>query len=152
MNPCVCGRLGQTDWPCACTPATVANYRARVSGPLIDRFEMQVEVPPVPIGDLAATKAVEPSRIVAKRVAEARLRRGEALGPTLVAPAERILHQAIHRLGLSARAHDAILRVARTIAHLDHAHTIEPAHVAEAVQYRALDRGSTLTRGEMAVK
>jgi magnesium chelatase family protein len=143
MNPCVCGRLGQSDRPCACTPATVANYRARVSGPLIDRFEMQVEVPPVPLGDLAATRSAEPSRIVAKRVAEARRRRKDALEPTLLASAQRILHQAIRHLGLSARAHDAILRVARTIAHLEDARTIEPVHVAEAVQYRALDRGTS---------
>ena len=121
----------------------ISHYRSRVSGPLLDRFEIQVEVPPVPLKDLAKGLPGEASAAVAARVAAARRRREQ---DTEVAPtdsARRILHQAIHRLGLSARAHDAILRVARTISHLDGAASIESQHVAEAVQYRALDRGAS---------
>jgi len=120
MNPCVCGNLGRSDRPCACTPAQVAQYRSRVSGPLLDRFEIQVEVPPVPLKDLA------------------RASRGIVPPPTDSARA--ILHRAIRGLGLSARAHDAVLRVARTIAHLEGSASIEGLHVAEAIQYRCLDR------------
>ena len=142
MNPCVCGNLGRTDRPCGCTPAMISGYRARVSGPLLDRFDLQVDVPPLPIRDIKNPARAESSAIVAARVAAARLR---AAGRSTVAPTEgarRILHRATHRLGLSARAHDAILRVARTIAHLDAAGTIEDRHVAEAVQYRCLDRAA----------
>ncbi len=137
---CPCGQLGRSDRPCACTPATVANYRARVSGPLLDRFEIQVEVPPVPLTDLAKATFGEASVVVAARVAAARRRSIEDPEPLVTSAGRRILHAAIRRLGLSARAHDAILRVARTIAHLDGVTSIEPQHVAEAVQYRVLDR------------
>ncbi len=143
MNPCVCGNLGRSDRPCACTPAMVAHYRSRVSGPLLDRFEIQVEVPPVSLEDLAKALPGEASAIVMLRVAAARRRREKEQGPATSASARRILHQAIRRLGLSARAHDAILRVARTIADLAGAVVIEPQHVAEAVQYRTLDRGAS---------
>src|SRR5207244_3547515 len=129
-----------SDRPCACTPAMIAHYRARVSGPLLDRFEIQVEVPPVSLADLAKAAPGEPSAVVAARVAAARRRHEHDIKPVLSAPAQRVLHQAIRRLGLSARAHDAILRVAATIAHLEEARAIEAAHVAEAVQYRSLDR------------
>jgi magnesium chelatase family protein len=159
MNPCPCGQLGRADRPCGCTPATVANYRARVSGPLLDRFEVQVEVPPVRIRDLRGGVAGESSAAVAARVAAARrLQEGRLAGadclsnsampPGLVRrhaildeAGRRILELAIRRLGLSARAHDGILRVARTIADLEACGSISSAHVAEAVQYRALDRG-----------
>jgi len=140
MNPCVCGNLGRSDRPCACTPAMIAHYRARVSGPLLDRFEIQVEVPPVPLVDLAKAAPGEPSAVVAARVAAARGRREHDSEPAISTSGQRILHQAMRHLGLSARAHDAILRVARTIAHLEGGREIEPAYVAEAVQYRTLDR------------
>ncbi len=140
MNPCVCGNLGRSDRPCACTPAMIAHYRSRVSGPLLDRFEMQVEVPPLPLEDLARATPGEASAVVAERVAAARRRREQGVEPLLTEPARRILHRAIRRLALSARAHDAILRVARTIAFLEGAREIESQHVAEAVQYRILDR------------
>ncbi len=140
MNPCPCGQLGRSDRPCACTPAMIAQYRARVSGPLLDRFEIQVEVPPVPLADLARAVRGEASAIVAERVAAARRQSEQGTKPGPSASAQRILHQAIRRLGLSARAHDGILRVARTIAHLAGAAAIEAQHVAEAVQYRCLDR------------
>ncbi len=125
----------------------IAQYRSRVSGPLLDRFEMQVEVPPVPLTDLSKAAPGEASEVVAARVAAARRRCELETEPVATNPALKILHQSICRLGLSARAHDAILRVARTIAHLEGAPSIEVQHVAEAVQYRALDRGASPSRG-----
>ena len=139
-QPCPCGQLGRTERPCACTPAMVANYRTRISGPLLDRFEVQIEMPPVPLRDLSEVAAGESSATVVERVKAARRRSMEGLTLPVIPAGRRLLHQAIRRLGLSARAHDAVLRVARTIAHLEEAREIGPAHVAEAVQYRCLDR------------
>jgi len=140
MNPCVCGNLGRSDRPCACTPAQVAQYRSRVSGPLLDRFEIQVEVPPVPVADLVKASPGEPSAVVAARIVAARRRRNQEIEPAPSVAAQTILHRAIRGLGLSARAHDGVLRVARTIAHLEGSASIDPQHVAEAIQYRCLDR------------
>jgi magnesium chelatase family protein len=140
MNPCPCGHLGRSDRPCACTPAQVSQYRARVSGPLLDRFEIQVEVPWVRFADLAGSTPGEPSTAVSARVAAARRRRDQRDEPAPVPAARNVLRQAMKRLGLSARAHDAILRVARTIARLEDAGSVGPEHVAEAVHYRCLDR------------
>jgi len=160
MNPCPCGQLGRGDRPCACTPAMVAAYRGRVSGPLLDRFEVQVEVAALGARDLRGAPAGEPSAVVAERVARARRRQRErsaagggaavlngSLPPEALgrqarpdAAALRLLAAAVRRLGLSARAHDGILRVARTIADLEGAGEPSAAHVAEAVQYRALER------------
>ncbi len=160
MNPCPCGQLGRTDRPCACTPATVANYRCRVSGPLRDRFDIQVEVPALPAKALGDSPPGESSSVVGARVAAARrVQEGRApdggrpvnarLTPDLLrrlaAPdpdGRRLLRQAIDQLGLSARAHDAVLRVARTIADLDERESVGVDQVAEAIQYRSLDRGS----------
>lgn len=139
---CHCGRLGRADRPCACTPAQVARYRSRVSAPLLDRFEIQVEVPPVPLRDLKNASAGEPSATVAARVAAAILRRKHDIEPAPSATARHMLQRAIRGLGLSARPHDGILRVARTIAVLEGAEGIRAEHVAEAVQYRAYDRGT----------
>ncbi len=153
MNPCPCGQLGRADRPCGCTPAVVALYRARVSGPLLDRFEMQLELSPVPLEALRKRDCGESSATVAARVAAARLRRNA--GNADRAPegrrhadrpdeaGSRLLALAMNRFALSARAHDAILRVARTIACLDGAERIAAGHVAEAIQYRALDRART---------
>ena len=147
MNPCVCGNLGRSDRPCACTPAQVAQYRSRVSGPLLDRFEIQVEVPPVPLKDLARASPGEPSALVAERVAAAARGRDRGIELPPSAAAQAILHRAIRGLGLSARAHDAALRVARTIAHLEGSASIEGQHVAEAIQYRCLDRSPVRPEG-----
>ncbi len=144
MNPCVCGNLGRTDRPCACTPAMIAHYRARISGPLLDRFEIQVEVPPVSLPDLASESPGESSSSVAERVQTARRRALEGPEPDITIAAKGILHRAVRSLGLSARAHDAIVRVARTITLLDGAPAIEVAQIAEAVQYRTLDRQDTM--------
>jgi magnesium chelatase family protein len=146
MNPCVCGNLGRNDRPCACTPAMIAHYRARVSGPLLDRFEIQVEVPSVPLRELAGPAASESSEVVAGRVAAVRQRRAEPAA-VLTTGGRGVLHQAMRRLGLSARAHDAIVRVARTIALLDGAAAVDTPQVAEAAQYRALDRRETTMEG-----
>jgi magnesium chelatase family protein len=158
MNPCVCGHLGRTDRPCACTPAEVARYRARVSGPLLDRFDIQVEVAPLPPPVLRGEQPGEASVAVAARVAAARAIQQTRLRPAglrtnadlssdllrrhagLDAGARRVLSLALRRLGLSARAHDGILRTARTIADLEGAEIVGATQIAEAIQYRALDR------------
>ena len=143
MNPCVCGNLGRSDRPCACTPAMIAQYRNRVSGPLLDRFDVQVEVPPLSLGNLAQTAPAEPSAAVATRIAAARHQSVAGPEPPVTPAGRRILHQAIRHLGLSARAHDSVLRVARTIALLEGATSTQPQHIAEAVQYRCLDKPAT---------
>jgi magnesium chelatase family protein len=157
MNPCPCGYLGDTRGrACRCTPDQVARYLGRVSGPLLDRIDVQIEVPAVPAErlDEAGACAEEASAAVRQRVIAARQRQlarqgrtNAELGPgelgrycTLPAEARRLLHHAVERLRLSARAHHRILRLARTIADLDSADGIGAAHVAEAVGYRSLDR------------
>jgi magnesium chelatase family protein len=136
----VCGNLGRSDRPCGCSPAMIEGYRARVSGPLLDRFDLQVDLPPLPLSDFRDAPPAESSAIVGMRVVAARRRARERPATPIGDGARRVLHQAVQLLGLSARAHDAILRVARTIAHLAAAERVEERHVAEAVQYRCLDR------------
>jgi magnesium chelatase family protein len=157
MNPCPCGHLG--DERCTCDPGAIARYRSRVSGPLLDRIDLHVEVPPVAFGDLAAVQAGESTARVRDRVVAARtLQRERLRGAVGVAcnahmgPPElarharpdpdvlRLLQRAIDRLGLSARAYHRLLKVARTIADLDGAERVRAAHAAEAIQYRSLDR------------
>jgi magnesium chelatase family protein len=158
MNPCPCGQLGRSERPCACTPAMVAQYRGRVSGPLLDRFNLQMEVPPADPSEIASDVATEPSSIVAARVATARRHQRERLRGTACrsnasltadllrrfavpdAEGRRLLDRAVRRLGLSARARDAVLKMARTIADLAGRQTISAEQVAEAIQYRAFDR------------
>jgi len=157
MNPCPCGYLGDTRGrACRCTPDQIARYLGRVSGPLLDRIDVQIEVPAVPAERLdgECEPAEEASAAVRQRVAAARQRQlarqgrtNAELGPgelarhcALPAEARRLLHQAVERLRLSARAHHRILRLARTIADLHAADGIDAAHVAEAVGYRSLDR------------
>jgi len=158
MNPCPCGYHGDTrGQPCNCTPDQIARYRGRVSGPLLDRLDMQIEVPAVPPALLDATdrQGAEASDTVRGRVSAARqrqlLRQGRPnaeLRPAELdrhcplAPAARaLLHQAVERLRLSARAYHRVLRLARTIADLDEIDAIGVTQVAEAVGYRRLDRG-----------
>jgi magnesium chelatase family protein len=158
MNPCPCGHLGDRRHDCRCPPPLVERYRGRVSGPLLDRIDLHVEVPAVTLGELRRT-AGEPTAEVAARVAEARrvqldrFGRGvptpvnAALGPqalrrycALDAAAQSLLDAAFERLGLSARALHRVLKVARTIADLAGRERIGAAHLAEAIQYRSLDR------------
>lgn len=159
MNPCPCGHQGDTVRRCRCSVQELLRYRRRISGPLLDRIDLQVDVPAVAPADLAAAAAGEAgpaSAEVRARVAAVRARsaarspaarvnarlRGAALRASCALDAEgrAVLVRAMERLGLSARAHDKVLRVARTIADLEGAERIGPVHLLEAIQYRALDR------------
>jgi magnesium chelatase family protein len=158
MNPCPCGHHGDALHTCACPPTEVRRYLARVSGPLLDRIDLHLEVPAVPARDLTRAGA-EPSAEIRRRVARARTlqqerfagRRGVHANAHMNArdlrahcrlseTADAILRTAISRLALSARAYHRILKIARTIADLAGEARIEPSHVSEAIQYRTLDR------------
>jgi magnesium chelatase family protein len=161
MNPCPCGRLGDAARPCACTPARVQAYQARLSGPLLDRIDLQAEVSALRYAELAGPPG-DPSRAVAERVADARARQARraaatgascnaALEPAVLrrvagleGTGEALLATAVDRLGLTARAHDRVLRVARTIADLDGQGRVLSEHLAEALQLRC---GSVATPG-----
>ncbi len=149
-NPCPCGHLGDPTRACRCTPTAVATYRARLSGPLLDRIDLQVHVPPVALRDLTAEGAGESTAAVRARVAAARVRLAAAghpvdsppLAPVGRLPVEvrALLEAAVVRLGLSARGVARALSVARTIAALEGAAAPTAAHHAEAIAYRSLDR------------
>lgn len=154
MNPCPCGYLGHHDGRCRCTPDQVARYRRKISGPLLDRIDLQIEVPDVPQEDLVRGTQGEPSAAIRARVAAAREHQLERQGKPNVALSTRevdrhcapdaqgatVLKQAIGRLGLSARAYHRVLKVARTIADLAGAQRLAGVHVAEAIQYRRFER------------
>jgi magnesium chelatase family protein len=154
MNPCPCGYLGHPNGRCRCSPDQVARYRARVSGPLLDRIDLQVEVPAVPQEELAHQGHGESSAAARNRVAAARARQLERQGKANVllsgrevdrycAPDARgaqVLKQATARLGLSARGYHRVLKAARTIADLQGSKEIAPSHVAEAIQHRRFER------------
>lgn len=158
MNPCVCGYLGDTQRECSCTLQQIQRYRARISGPLLDRIDIQVEVTAVRYRDLAAERLAEESAAVRTRVIAARqvqLARFQgrsvfcnaAMTPrdlrryaTPDTDAQQLLEHAMVKLSLSARAYTRILKVARTIADLDCRAAVGAPHVAEAIQYRSLDR------------
>ncbi|MGH8772425.1 MAG: YifB family Mg chelatase-like AAA ATPase [Burkholderiales bacterium] len=154
MNPCPCGFLGHASGRCRCTPDQVARYRGKLSGPLLDRIDIQIEVPALPEEDLLAAAEGETSNGIQRRVEAAYqvqiARQGKAnsrLAPKeierLCVPdkqAQELLKKAISRLNLSARAYHRVLKVARSIADLSGSETIVAAQVAEAVQYRRLDR------------
>jgi len=161
MNPCPCGHLGDPRYDCRCLPQLVERYRGKVSGPLLDRIDLHVEVPAVTLKELRSS-AGESSESVARRVAAARSLQLErfgaasstpvnaSMGPEalrrhcVLEPAGRaLLDAAFDKLGLSARALDRILKVARTIADLAGSGPIRAPHLAEAIQYRSLDRRVT---------
>jgi magnesium chelatase family protein len=155
MNPCACGFLGHYGGRCRCTPEQVARYRRRISGPLIDRIDIHVEVPAVPPEEMARRPEGEPSVEIRARVSIARDRQLARQGKPntqltsrevdqYAAPDEHgelLLKQAISRLGLSARGYHRILKVARSIADLAGQTRVLSAHIAEAIQYRRMDRG-----------
>ncbi|MCH5210638.1 MAG: YifB family Mg chelatase-like AAA ATPase [Oscillospiraceae bacterium] len=158
MNPCKCGYFGDSRRQCTCTPNQINNYRSRISGPLLDRIDIQVEVAGVDYSDLSSTEKGETSASIKERVNKTRkiqLERYKGLNIysnsqldagmlqkfcPLGDEENAILRAAFDNLGLSARAHSRILKVARTIADLDGSENINSAHIAEAIQYRSLDR------------
>ena len=159
MNPCPCGWFGDPQHSCACRPVDVQRYMARVSGPLLDRIDIHLDVPAVKYRALIAETGGEPSEAMRQRVDRARARQRERFAnrPGIYANAhmaprdtrahcrvsdgaDALLKTAITRLGLSARAYHRILKIARTIADLDEAASLQPQHVREAIQYRSLDR------------
>ena len=154
MNPCPCGQLGNPARACRCTPDAVLRYQGRISGPLLDRIDIQIEVPAVDAARLAASADGETSAVVAERVLAARRRALERQGTPnselagehldahcrLDASASSFLQSTAVRLGWSARGFHRILRVARTIADVDGARAIVTAHLAEAIQYRRVLR------------
>ena len=158
MNPCPCGYYGHPTRKCICGPKAVTRYLSKVSGPLLDRIEIQIEVPPVEFSDLTSQAQEECSADIKKRVNKARYIQQERYKGTGVKcnsgitpamlnkccpmddKAQQLLGKAFDKMGLSARAYDRILKVSRTIADLDQSEIIKSIHIAEAVQYRSLDR------------
>jgi len=158
MNPCPCGYLGDAKHACKCNPMQIERYMARISGPLLDRIDLHIEVPAVPYQELAARQDGTSSARMREQVLRARAVQARRFGGDgqrlnsrmssrqlrryciLDTEGQRLLQTAMEELGLSARAHDRILRVARTIADLDDSETIRPGHLTEAIGYRSLDR------------
>lgn len=158
MNPCPCGYYGHPTRDCICRPNAVSRYLSRISGPLLDRLDIHVEVPPVDFNDLSRNETYESSKTIKNRVNAARLIQNERfkntniicnarISPALIkktcvmsSDASSLLKVAFDKMALSARAYNRILKVARTIADLDCSEIIKPSHIAEAIQYRSLDR------------
>lgn len=158
MNPCPCGYFGSKEKECTCSPRAIERYMGKISGPLLDRIDIQIEVSPVKYQKLEDDKMPETSADIKQRVNNARKIQQERykenkiysnaeLTPKLVnkyckldKESKKILQIAFERLGLSARAHGRILKVARTIADLEQAENINSSHIAEAIQYRSLDK------------
>ncbi|MCX7909364.1 MAG: YifB family Mg chelatase-like AAA ATPase [Ignavibacteria bacterium] len=160
MNPCPCGNFGNPYKECNCTPALIQKYQAKISGPLLDRIDIHIEVPAVKYQELSDKSSGEPSARIRERVVRAReiqthrfrgnksVYKNADMGSKeirkfciLDAKSQEILKVAMSKLGLSARAYDKILKVSRTIADLDNSESILPHHISEAIQYRSLDRG-----------
>jgi magnesium chelatase family protein len=154
LNPCPCGFFNDSRRECICSPMQIARYLGKISGPLLDRIDLQVEVAALTTDEITSVEPGESSSSIRDRVEAARQIQRERFRKCnaemtsrqmrkhceLDVASRRLLMSAIERLGLSARAHDRILKVARTIADLAGVERIEAGHVAEAVQYRALDR------------
>ena len=158
MNPCPCGYLGDPKHDCRCTPTQIQRYRARISGPLLDRIDLHVEAPALSLTELRSTKSGESSTDVGARITAARARQHARFAGTKVTSNARMSHaqirqhsavdatlgdllqHAMEQLHLSARAYDRILKVARTIADLAGTDNIAAPHLLEAIQYRSLDR------------
>ena len=159
MNPCKCGWYGDPSGRCKCSQKDVDHYRGRISGPMLDRIDIVVEVPSVHFEDLRSRKEAEPSSSVKERVNAARGIQNQRFGNSgmcnaRMGPGEmrkycelnpesaQLMKDAFEAMGLTARSYDRILKVARTVADLDGSETIEPHHIAEAIQYRAVNLGN----------
>jgi magnesium chelatase family protein len=160
MNPCPCGFLGDAEKECSCTPYQIQRYRAKISGPLLDRIDIQLEVPRIRYKDLEQKSIIESSKDIKERVEKARkiqrmrfkkygLECNAQMTPKLVKKycslsqdGKELIKLAFEQLALSMRAHDRILKIARTIADLADSQKIEAEHLAEAIQYRILDKQS----------
>ena len=159
MNPCPCGFYNHPDKECVCPPGAVQKYLNKISGPLLDRIDIHIEVVPVSFKKLSESQAAESSEVVRKRVEEGRQRQADRLKDLpdifcnaqmntkqiglycqINAEGQALLKTAMEKLGLSARAYDRILKVSRTIADLEGSENIEADHLAEAIHYRSLDR------------
>jgi magnesium chelatase family protein len=150
MNPCPCGFFGDPTRECKCTPPQIQRYVSKISGPLLDRMDIHIEVPAVKYKELRGESNAEDYATVRQRerfAHEKRVYANAQMPPKLIrkhcainADGEKLLETAVTRLGLSARAHDRILKVSRTIADLDACDSVEPRHLSEAIQYRTLDR------------
>lgn len=166
MNPCPCGYYGDPTHNCVCTPGQIQRYMNKISGPLLDRIDIQCEITPVPFKDISKAAQGEPSAEIRKRVIRAREIQAERFSGQKgihcnAQMSERMIHQyaepdeagismlrmAMERLSLSARAYNRILKVARTIADLEGCEHVESHHLAEAIGYRTLDRGDWAERG-----
>ena len=159
MNPCPCGHYGDAHKECVCTPTQIQKYRSRISGPLMDRIDLHVEVPAVKYKELGTETSGDPSSTIRERVKEARLRQASRLAEhglftnaqmqnqhmrrfcKLDETGQKLLETAMVKLGLSARAYTRIIKIARTIADLEGAEDIALHHLSEAIGYRNLDRG-----------
>ena len=165
MNPCPCGYYGDHTHNCVCSPGQIQRYMNKISGPLLDRIDIQCEIQPVPFSDISTTKPGEPSSEIRRRVIAARAiqeerykdfkeihcnaQMTESMIHKYAVPDEagfRLLSNAMERLSLSARAYSRILKVARTIADLDASPSVSAQHIAEAIGYRNLDRGDWAER------
>jgi magnesium chelatase family protein len=161
MNPCPCGFYNHPEKECVCTPGVVQKYLNKISGPLLDRIDIHIEVVPVPFEKLAEARLAEPSYVIRERVVEARSIQEKRYAGyhdvhcnaqmssrmlrkycEIDKAGQTIMKNAMEKLGLSARAYDRILKVSRTIADLDKSEKIQNYHLAEAIQYRSLDRDS----------
>ena len=158
MNPCPCGYYGSKEKECICSIDQITKYRNRVSGPLLDRMDIQIEIPPVSYHDLSTQRPNESSKEIKNRVNRARkiqldryqkdgIYANSQLNSQLIQKycqldieSQKLLQNAFQKLHLSARAHDRILKLARTIADLAESKNIKINHLAEAIQYRTLDR------------
>jgi len=160
MNPCRCGYYGHPTQKCTCSPSDVKRYVSRISGPMLDRIDIQIELPSLSYDELSGDGTrEEPSAVIRERVKRARefamARMGEGSGIfcnaqldaaairkycVADAAAQALLKAAYERMGMSARGYDRIMRVARTIADLDTSEIITAKHIAEAIQYRSLDK------------
>ena len=157
-NGCPCGYYSDPNNECSCSIPQIQRYRAKISGPLMDRIDIHIEVPAVKYRDLASRDPGEPSREIKKRVDRARSIQLDRFGGMKIycnaqmtnrhikkfcqidESSQKLLEMAIDKFGLSARAYTRILKVARTIANLEGLGNIQPAHLSEAIQYRSLDR------------